>query len=437
MDMNDRFSRRQFIMRAALTVGATVVGPSLIPAFARGVKGKVAPSNRIAMGLIGVGGMGTHNLKAFLGYPQVQVVAVCDVDRAHRETARRMVDAYYSKERSGSYQGCAATNDFREVLARGDLDAVMIATPDHWHALIACAAARAGIDTYCEKPVGLTIGQGRILSDTMTRHGRVFQTGSWQRSQYNWRHVCELVRNGRIGKIHTVRVGLPPGAAIENQPEVPVPKGFDYDMWLGPAPRAPYIKARCHYNFRYQFDYSGGKPTDWGAHHHDIAQWALGTDTSGPTQIEGRGEFPKEGIFDTATQYEFTCTYADGARMITTNEHEYGVRFEGSEGWIYISRERWDAHPRAVLESVIRPEEINLYKSEDHYGNFLECVRTRAMTATPAEIAHRSISIAHLGNIAMRLGRKLHWNPQIERFVDDPEADRLLTRPMRGAWQLV
>ena len=436
MDVKSRLSRRQFLKRASVTVGAAVGAPWLVPSSALGADGMVAPGNRITLACIGVGGMGTGNLQSFLNCPDAQVVAVCDVDQAHRDRAQKIADEAYGQQFGKTYRGCATYNDFREVLARNDIDAVAISTPDHWHAPIAIAAAKAGKDVFGEKPLALTIGQGRQISDTMKRYGRVFQCDSWQRSVASFRFACELVRNGRIGTLHTVKVGLPPGLSMEPQPEMPVPPGFDYEMWLGPAPWTPYTEKRCHYNFRFNFDYSGGKVTDWGAHHHDIVQWAMGTDHTGPTEIQGQGIFPKNNFFNVPTDFEFECRYANGVRMITSNKLENGVFFEGSEGWIFIARERMDAHPKSLLSTSILPSEIRLYQSENHYFNFLECIRTRAETAVPAEIAHRSISIAHLGNIAMRLGRKLRWDPERERFADDPEADRMIMCAMRSPWQL-
>ena len=432
----DELSRRQFLKRGAALAGAALAAPWIVPASALGADGFVAPSNRIVMGSIGVGGMGTGNTRCFLERPEIQLVAVCDVDREHLNDAKKIVDDFYTKQAGNSYKSCATYGDFRELLARPDIDVITTATPDHWHALIACAAARAGKDMYAEKPLALTIEQGRIMSDTMKRHGRVFQTGSWQRSQRNYRFACELVRNERIGKLQTVKVGLPPAGSMPVQPEQPVPPTFNYDMWLGPAPYAPYNKARCHWNFRYNFDYSGGHVTDWGAHNCDIAHWGMGMEHSGPSEVWGQGEFPRDGYFNVATDYKFECLYANGVHTITSSRYENGIHFEGSEGWVFVNRERIDAHPRSLLTTVIRPDEIHLYESSDHYNNFIECVKTRRETIAPVETAHRSITVAHLGNIAMLLGRKVRWNPERECFVDDPEADRMRSRAMRGPWQL-
>jgi len=427
--------RREFIKNV---FSAAMAAPYFIPAAVLGRNGAVAPSNRITLGCIGVGGMGTGNLNSFLTKPNAQVLAVCDVDTPHRHNARDLVNQAYRNS------DCATYNDFREVLARGDIDAVMIATPDHWHGIIAVAAARARKDIYGEKPLAYTISEGRAIVGAAQRYGVVWQTGSWQRSQQHFRFGCELVRNGRIGKVHTVRVGLPHGNSVQNrgtQP-APAPEGFDYEMWLGPAPWRPYNPSRCHWNFRWISDYSGGQLTDWAGHHCDIANWGMNTETTAPVAIEGRAIFPpaKDGLFDTPESYYFECKYSEGFTMTVADQKQQpkgmGAQFFGEEGWVYVDRSGIDAHPKSLLKSVIGPNEIHLYESTDHIGNFLDGVASRAQTITPANVAHHAIMIGHLGSIAMKLGRPLQWNPMTERFVNDPEADRLLSRPMRGSWSI-
>jgi len=429
-------SRRSFL-RAA---GATALGaPYLLStrSLAAGAMARPVPSNRIAMALIGCGGMGNANLYEFLRKAEVQVVAVCDPDRSRRESARLAVDEFYSAaSRSGRYTGCDSYNDFRDVLGRADVDAVIQAAPDHWHAPIVVAAARAGKDIYGEKPLTAWLGQGRVMCEAVRRYGRVFQTGSQQRSDPRFRFACELVRNGRIGKVHTVLVGLPPGARTGNHPPIPPPEGFDYDLWLGPAPSAPYCEYRTHYNFRYILDYSGGKLCDWGAHHIDIAQWGLGMSDSGPVEIEGVGECPTDGLWNTAVNYRFTATYANGIGLIAGNHFDLGVKFEGDEGWVFVTRGRIDAHRPSLLTSVIGPDEIQLYPSGDHRENFLECMRSRGETAAPVEHAHRTITIAHLANIAMLLRRRIRWDPATEQIIDDPVAQRMTDRAVRERWRL-
>ena len=423
-------SRRRFLGTAAASLAA--------PYVLRSARGDTPPpSERITMGLIGSGGMGGANLHGFMLKPEVQVLAVCDPDRDRRTASRNRVEARYAKESpTGTYSGCASYNDFRELLARDDIDAVIIASPDHWHALHVVEAARAGKDMYCEKPLSLTVRQGRIMSDTVRRYGRVFQTGSQQRSGARFHLACELVRNGRIGRIHTVTCGLPVGETTANHPPAPVPEGFDYDLWLGPAPAAPYCEKRTHYVFRNILDYSGGKLTDWGAHHIDIAQWALGTMESGPVRIEGSGEFPRDGLWNAAIHYDLQCTYDNGIRLVVTSRQENGVRFEGDDGWLFINRSRIEAEPADILASTIRPDEDRLERSVDHRQNFLDCVRSRRQPVAPIEHAHRSITIAHLGNIAMQCGRAIRWNPDTERIAGDPAATRMLDRAMREPWRL-
>ena len=450
MAYKESVNRRQFLKRATGIVAGAFTFPYIVPSVL-GRAGTVAPSNRIVMGAIGLGGQGMGDMQGVLHQDDVQVVAVCDVNKGSdgyvggmggREPARKIVEGYYAKRSSsGRFKGCAAYNDFRELIARDDIDAVTIAVPDHWHGLIAVMAVRAGKDIYGEKPLAYNIAEGRAIVDAVKRFGVVWQTGSHQRSERNFRFACELVRNGRIGNVHTVKVGLPNRNNPEGNPDKrpgPVPAGFDYDMWLGPAPWAPYSPARCINDFRWISDYSGGEITDWAGHHCDIAQWGMGTEHGSPVEIEGKGVFPKDkdGLFDTVENYRFVCKYAEGFTLIVAGEFPLGVRFEGSDGWVFVNRNGINANPKSLLSSVIGTNETHLYKSDDHVRNFLDCVRTRSQTVAPAEVAHRSIMIGHLGIIAIKTGRKLRWDPKEERFINDPDADRLLSRPMRSPWYL-
>ena len=410
--------------------------PYIVPS---SVFGAEAPSNRFTMGCIGVGGMGTQDMEKFLSRSDVQVTAVCDVDLSHRLKAKEIVEKTYAeKQVSGTYKGCDHYNDFRDIIDRKDIDLVLIATPDHWHAIPAVAASNAGKDIYCEKPVSLTIAQGRAMCDTVRRNGTIWQTGSWQRSIDQFRFACELVRNERIGKLHTIHIGLPLWDLIDPQPEMPVPEGFDYDFWLGPAPWAPYTEKRCHFNFRWFLDYAGGLITDWGAHHCDIAQWGMGTDTTGPVEVEGQGQFSADGFSTVARSFLVRCTYANGVTLEvgTTDKHKQGIKFTGTDGWVFVSRNEFDTEPKSLQTSVIGRDEIHLYRSNDHWGNFIDCVRSRKQTITPVEVAHRSITVSHLGNISMLLNRKVKWDPDREDFVNDPEAARMLDRSMRSPWRL-
>ena len=451
--MNHTIARRTFLKNAASVAGAVAAFPYIVPSSALGGAGGVAPSNRVVMGCIGTGNQGTNDMNDFLQDKRVQIVAVCDVNRESagywdnriggREPAKRIVTEHYARTSApGTYKGCRAYEDFRDLLARDDIDAVLIALPDHWHSIAVIEASKAGKDIYGEKPLSLTIAEGRAMCDAVHRYGRIFQTGSQQRSDHNFRRACELVRNGRIGKLHTVKCGLPGGTpdiskqGHRDKPER-VPDGFNYDMWLGSAPYAPYCPARCHVNFRWILDYSGGQVTDWGGHHPDIAQWGMGTENTGPVEIKNaKGEFARDGLYNTAKSFYFECVYKNGVKLIISNKERGGVTFEGTEGWVWADRGRHDANPKSLLESVIKPDEIHLYRSDNHAGNFIDCVISRDEPVAPIETAHRSITIGHLGNIAMRLGRDLKWDPDAERFVNDDGADRMLSRTMRSPWRV-
>jgi predicted dehydrogenase len=364
---------------------------------------------------------------------EVQPVAVCDVVRAKREN-------YCSRFK---LQPADSYNDFRDLVARADIDIVTIASPDHWHVLHSIHAMKAGKDVYCEKPLSNTIAEGRALVETARWHGRIFQHGTQLHSFASNRHACELVRNGRLGKLKEVVIGSPPGRATGIHPPMPVPDGFDYDLWLGPAPWAPFTNARVFHEgglpgWYFISDYSlSGWIAGYGVHDLDIAQWGLGYERSGPVTIEGLGVYPKEGLFNTIMTYRIEFTYARGEKIIMTDtgQNPHGVRFVGERGWIFT---RYDisAEPQWLLKEQIGPDEIQLYRSPDHARNFLDCVRSRGETITPPEIAHRATSTALLGGIACQLGRKLHWNPDAERFVNDNEANKLLTYAMRDPWRL-
>ena len=446
-------SRRDFLRRAGAAAGA-IAFPTLIPDSALGRSGFVAPSNRITLGVIGTGNQGTGDLRSFLRDERVQVLAICDVNRegpgywdggtAGREPARRMVDAFYAEARQkGSYKGCDAYVDYHEILGRDDIDAVEVATPDHWHAIPVVEAAKAGKDIYCQKPLSLTIAEGRAMSYAVQKYGVVFQTGSQQRSDSNFRRAAELVRNGRIGQLKTVKVGLPGGRPDfgkngDQKAPAPVPEGFEYERWLGPSAEAPYAPARCGVNFRWILDYSGGQITDWGGHHPDCAQWGMGTELTGPVEIRGiSSAFPADPLWNTATDFHFEAVYDDGVVMVISNKERGGVTWDGTEGWVWADRGRHDASPKGLLDTVIGPDEIHLYKSDDHFRNFVDCVISREPTAAPVEVAHRSITICHLGNIALRLGREsLKWDPRTERILGDDEAASYLSRPQRAPYVL-
>jgi predicted dehydrogenase len=431
--MNHTIARRTFLKQvvAAGTTGLAL--PYIVPSSALGGAGGVAPSERITLGFIGTGDHGRNvNMKNFIFNADAHALAVCDVDPVNRNIARDMVNKKYGNA------DCATYSDFREVLARDDIDAVMISTPDHWHVPISIAAAKAGKDVECEKPT-LTIEEGRVLCDVMKRYGRVFQWSTEDRSVDVYHRMCELVRNGRVGKVHTIRVELPSGPDTAGDPTpMPVPDGFDYDMWVGPAPWAPYTKGRCHWNFRWIQDYSGGMLTDWGAHLLDGAQWGNDSEHTGPVEVNGKGEFWRDGLYNTAKEFNIEYKYADGVRLIITSGTP-SLRFEGSEGW--IGNRGWraplQAEPKSILNSVIGPNEIHLYTCKaGEQRNFLDCVKSRKDCYFPPEIGQRCFTIAHIGNISMQLGRKLRWDPDNERFINDEQANRMLSRAMRSPWRL-
>jgi len=421
-------TRRGFLKGTAAIGGSAIGLPAIVPS---SVFGANAPSSRIVMGAIGVGSQGTGDMQGFLGKPEVQMVAICDIDKGHRDNAKKIVDDRYGNK------DCAAYHDFRELIGRGDLDAVQLAVPDHWHAIPAIAAARAGLDIHGQKPLARSIREGRAMCDAVHRYGRVWQTGSQQRSDYKFRRACELVRNGRIGRIMKIEVGLPTGGGTDVKPVMPVPEGLDWDFWLGPAPYVPY-RGVSHWDWRWIMDYSGGQLTDWAGHHIDIAHWGMGWDYTGPVEIEGKGNYPTEGLYNVATQYKFACTYADGTVMTVANNQQItqGAKWYGETGWIHVNRGGLTASDEKILREEIGPNEIRLYESRDHKQNFLDCVKSRELTICPVEVGHRSISVGLLGEIAMLTGRKIKWDPEKEKIIGDPEASALLGRSYREPWIL-
>jgi predicted dehydrogenase len=373
-----------------------------------------------------------------------RIVAVCDVDQRARRTALGMVERFYKTGPGGRRGTCAAYSDFRELLADDTIDAVMIATPDHTHVPVAAAAVKAGKDIYVEKPLGVSIAEGRALVDIVDRCGAVFMHGTEQRCMRQFRFACELVRNGRIGDLHTIRVACPGGREAGVQPPEPAPRGFDYDLWLGPAPYRPYSSLCCHRQGWYFIsDYAAsGFMAGWGIHHLDIVQWALDVDDGGPSEIDARAVFPSNGPFDTPLSWLVEYGYGQVRVVFTDNGHRAwkwgreGIRFEGTEGWVYVTRGSIDAGPEHLLREVIGPDEVKLPVCDNDDRNFVECVKSRGQTLSPAEVAHRSTAVGYLGHISALLGRKLDWDPRAERFVEDGEADRLLCRSMRKPWRL-
>jgi hypothetical protein len=455
--MNETRTRRAFL-KASATISLGAAGfPYVVPGRVLGAGGATPPSAKITMGCIGIGSMGSGHLRGFAGQEDVRVVAVCDLRRKFREKAKATVDQRYGDN------GCTMYQDFRELLARPDIDAVCIATPDHWHALIAIEAARSRKDMYMEKPADVHVAAAQALREAVSRYGVVFQFGTQQRSSQEFRLCCELVRNGRIGKLHTIVVGSLPGMVFANQPlqPPPDPSEFDYDMWLGPAPWSPYTFQRSASRaegspgyWMHIHDYGLGCLSGaWGIHHVDIAQWGNNTDDTGPLEIEGTGVIPKDGLCDTAVTWRVEHLYANGVKMIHMDsrhtEKEFpqfvtpvlenrgcGILFLGSDGWVIVSRGGIDARPKSLLKTTFSANEPRLPVSNNHKRNFLDCLKTRQKTICPIETAVRSDTICHLDDIAIRLGRKLHWDPKAEQFTGDDEANRLLTRPLRSPWRL-
>jgi predicted dehydrogenase len=420
-------TRRVFLRRAGLAAAAA---PLILPRTSFGSPSRAAPSERIGLGIIGLKKMGRAHVQNLLGFRDVQIIAVCDVDAVARAEARERVDQHYAAEQAdGRYRGCLAYNEYERLLDRDDVDAVVIATPEHWHALMAIAAARAGKDVYCEKPLALTIREARAMVDTARRYQTVFQTGSQQRSSAEFRRACELVRSGYIGEVREVHVGIGPPSGVVCLPEQPIPEGFDYDRWLGPAPWAPYHETRCgsYYEdgWRRIRDYSGGKMTDWGAHHFDIAQWGLGMDRSGPVEI-----MPPTG----SDVPHLTYRYANGVRMIKDDAN--GVRFVGTEGEVEVNRGHLRTQPEGLARQPLKPDDVHLYESRGHYADWFECIRARRRPICDVETGCRSVTVCHLGNIAFWTKRSIRWDPAREEIVGDEGAARWLDRPKRAPYRL-
>ncbi|MBS0210220.1 MAG: Gfo/Idh/MocA family oxidoreductase [Planctomycetes bacterium] len=457
-----RCSRRDVLRAAALSV-AGFAAPTVLT---RHAIGRQAPSNRITLGVIGCGHQSTRVIPAFLACNDAEIVAVCDVNKGGtgyyhpgqflgRDAARQWVDFHHAqKHQTSIVSRCAAYSDFRELIARDDIDAVVIIVPDHWHALIAIAAMRAGKDVYCEKPLALTIEQGRKIVTVARQEGRVFQVGAQFRSSPAVRHACELVRNGRLGEIRRVRTWVDansfegPGPGWQPQP---IPNGFDYEMWLGPAPEVPFHAERCFFRWRYILDYSNGQTTNFGAHTNDIAQWALGFDGTTPVEFEDAGsEFlPPGSLFTTASKTAFRARYATGLELLCETRKSSGTKFEGTEGALEITLGgSLKTYPENLKDSVIGPNEIHLPMSNpehhvhvrndvdtDHAANFLAAVKSRRDPIQPVETGHSTASLCILGNAAQVLKRKFTWDPALERSSDS-EVNAFLSRPLRAPWTL-
>jgi len=425
-----RIRRRSFLKAAA----ATLAAPAIAPATAFGLGGRAAPSERITVGFIGVGKMANdYHLSELLRFADVQALAVCDVDTNRREHARKRVEDAYSKDTA--YKGCAVTVDFREILARKDVDAVCIATPDHWHAIPLIEACKAGKDVYCEKPLTLTIAEAKLCIDAARKHGRIVQTGSQQRSNVfgNFREAVEIIRSGRVGKIRSVSVGVGGPSVPCDLPEEPLEPGLDWDRWLGAAPQRPYNSVLSprgvhnHFpNWRSYREYSGGGHTDMGAHHYDIAQWALGMDGSGPVEIIP----PEDPKATTGVRY----LYENGVEMVHGGPD--GCVFTGALGKLHITRGRLASEPESIVKDPLGAGDVHLEKSPGHHRNWIDCIRSRKAPVAEVEIGARTVTIVHLGNIAYWNHQRLRWDPKEWKFVGDAAVQKWLDRERRDPWQL-
>jgi predicted dehydrogenase len=460
---NSGISRRRFL---AVT-GAALAGPTIIPASALGREGNAAPSERITLGVVGWGMQGPGNTDAFLREKDCKVLAACDLDKNHLQLALDVINRHYGN------QDCKQYHDYREMMARKDIDAVMLAVPDTWHALIAVEAAKNKKDIYGEKPLARTIAEQQAIVKAVQQNERIWQTGSWQRSQAPFRKAAEIVRNGLIGKIMQVQVGLPDGhtdfartskalldklATLPEKPGnlskvvpgtpawdlavTPPPPELDYETWIGPSRMEPYIEARVHKNWRWNYNVGGGQLLDWIGHHCDIAHWGMDCDqTGGPMEVEGNGEFPpSNAIWNTCTKYRITCKYPNDVTMTIAGGHgdiRSGAKWIGTEGWVWVDRGHFDASNLDWFQQI--PEDrykVKLYRSDNHQRNFLDCVKSRKPTITPAETAHHSAIPGHLGLIALMTGRKIKWDSAKEVILGDEGASKLLSRAYRPSWKL-
>jgi predicted dehydrogenase len=458
---NAQISRRKFLELGSKTIlasGAAFGMPTIVPA---SVFGKFAPSNRIHVGAIGVGRISRiHDMPGVWKHNQAQIMAVCDLDANRMADGKKLVNDFYTKKTGKDFDGVKGYLDYRELLLNKDIDAVIVSTPDHWHAPIVIHAVEAKKNVYVQKPASLTIEEGRMMADAAHKSGKIVQLGSQQRSGEQWRFAAELVRNGRIGKLQKVFVGLPGDPSGKEESEMPIPKNFNYDMWLGTTPEVYYTEKRVHPQVGYERpgwlrceQFGAGMITGWGAHHIDSAHWAMDTERTGPIEIWGKADFPKSGLWNVHGIFETHAKYENGVIMTVSNEIPNGIRFEGTDGWIFVSRgdynvtssdptapnqkaKKLDASNPKLLTSKIGRREIHLQVSTDHHGNWLESILGKAKPIAPPEIGHRSCSACLLHHAAMKLNRKLYWDPKIEKFKNDAEANQLLARPQRKPYAI-
>lgn len=434
--MDNKSTRRTFLRNSLSVMAGTLVLPHIIPSSALGMNGVVPPSDRIVMGSIGVGSQGISNMRGFLPRKEVQYVALCDLDTGHLDKASAMVNKFYKNT------DCRTYKDYRDFLEKEKVDALCISVPDHWHSFTYIASANKKIHIYGEKPLARTIAEGQQIVKAVQKNKIVWQTGSWQRSVANFHKGAELVFNGRLGKVDRVEVGLPNAAKLVGMPPIKeVPAELDWDFWLGSAPKVPY-RGVCHWNWRWILDYSGGQLTDWAGHHIDIAHWGLGLDRTGPIEVTGQGVYPGANeLYNVPLEFDFNCKYKNGVVIRVANssrlEKGMGVTWYGPNGWIHVDRgDVLTASKPELISEELGANKKALYKSNDHSGNFLECIRSGKETITPVEVAHRSISVGLLGEIAMTTKQTIKWDPDKEQILNNAAASKLLMRDLRAPWKL-
>ncbi len=448
--------RRHFLKNTVVGTTGLIAVPTIIPS---SVLGKNAPSNKIQIGQIGCGRIArVHDLPGTMQHDVARVIAVSDVDKSRLADGKKFVEDFYDKKTGKSYIDVRMYDDYHDMLQNREIDAVIISTPDHWHAQPAMEAALAGKDIYLQKPTSLTIQEGRQLSDTVREKKIILQVGTQQRSSAQFRIAAELVRNGRIGKLHTVKIGLPGDPAGPDASEMPVPEWFNYDMWLGSTPVVPYTEIGVHPQKGYdrpgwlrREQFGSGMITGWGQHHFDSAAWGMNTEYTGPVSVEAVAEFPKSGFWNVHGDFMVKAEYENGITMYTSGGYPNGIRYEGTEGWIFVSRGDYvasasdpvsreksskalDASYPKILDSQIGANEIHLYKSGEQHGNWLDCIQSRREPVSPVEIGHRACTVCLISHIAMKLPRRLYWDPETERFKNDDEANTFLSRPQRAPY---
>ena len=462
MSKNKTFNRRDFVkttLQGSVAASIATIGlPTIVPA---SVFGKNAPSNRINIGAIGVGRISRdHDMAETLKYDNARIIAVCDLDSKRLADGKKFVNDFYTKKDGKPYDGVTMYGDHRELLLNKDIDGVLISTPDHSHAILGIHAVEAGKDVYLQKPASLTIADGRALSNAVHRTGKILQIGSQQRSSTQFRYAAELVRNGRIGKLKNVYVGLPGDPGGDEEPEMPIPANLNYDAWLGSTPYVYYTEKRVHPQNDYGRpgwlrceQFGAGMITGWGAHHVDCAHWGMDTEYTGPVEVWGKAAFPTKGLWNVHGLFQTEGLYANGVKMTISNELPNGIKFEGTEGWIFVTRGNYrasasdpvlsDANTKAltasnnkIITSVIGENEIHLYKSEEQHGNWLDCIRTRQQPISPVEVGHRSCSTCLVHHVVMKLKRKVYWDPMNEKFINDDEANAMLNRPHRFPYEV-